>query len=367
MLGGIQRYLYDIYSHFPPAEVAVLAPWIEGCDAFDRAQPFCIYRRDFSLGTRFYKLRWLPLWMSIFHVWRWERPDVIHCSQPLPMGLATLSLKTLAGGPYLTYVHGNDVIYPQLSSLSRQALYRVLVGASRVITNSVFTREYVLRLGVAADQVAVIHPPVEMARLAVYEQPSAAAKLASQRIILSVGRLVTYKGYDVVIQALPQVLARVPEAHYVIVGEGPDQRRLEVMADGLGVRHRVTFAGRVSDRELAGWYHICEVFVMLSRPELTIGNVEGFGIVYLEANACGKPVVAGRSGGISDAVMDGVTGRLVDPLDVDQAAEVIIELLMDRALAARLGSQGQERVQAEFDPRQAAEQVHSLSAVLAHP
>jgi phosphatidylinositol alpha-1,6-mannosyltransferase len=158
-----------------------------------------------------------------------------------------------------------------------------------------------------------------------------------------------------VIRAMPLILARVPEARYVMVGDGPLRASLERLAIALDVAHAVRFAGEVSDAEVDGWYRACEVFVLAARESGADGGAEGFGIACVEASARGAPVVGGRSGGIPDAVIDGQTGLLVDPRDPGEIAEAVVRLLTEPALAARLGAEGRRRAAEELTWPRAAD------------
>ncbi|OGF33763.1 hypothetical protein A2316_03365 [Candidatus Falkowbacteria bacterium RIFOXYB2_FULL_38_15] len=154
------------------------------------------------------------------------------------------------------------------------------------------------------------------------------------------------KGHNKVIEALPIVLEKIPEARYVIVGDGPERKRLEEKVRDLNLENKVIFAGRVGNSELPAFYQLSDIFVTVSRQ--IGGDVEGFGTVYLEANQYGKPVVAGRSGGASEAVIEGFNGLLVDPGSPEDIAGAMIKLLTDNELALKLGKQGKERVEREF-------------------
>jgi phosphatidylinositol alpha-1,6-mannosyltransferase len=156
------------------------------------------------------------------------------------------------------------------------------------------------------------------------------------------------------------LLPSLPEVTYLIVGEGPYRPQLEALAAELNVQDHVVFAGRQADADLAEVYALSDLFVMASREQLEAKDVEGFGIVYLEAAACEKPVVGGRSGGVPEAVVDGVTGLLVDPLNVDELGEAMRRLLTDSDLATRLGQQGKLRATTEFTWEQAAEQIQAI-------
>jgi phosphatidylinositol alpha-1,6-mannosyltransferase len=154
------------------------------------------------------------------------------------------------------------------------------------------------------------------------------------------------KGIDTVLGALARVRESVPDVVYVVAGEGPDRERLEELAGRAGVNGSVRFVGAVPNDELALWYSLGDVFVMPSRSEPP--DVEGFGIVYLEAAACERPVVAARAGGVPDAVADGVSGLLVEPDDEVGLAQALTELLRDPARRADLGRRARERVLSEF-------------------
>jgi phosphatidylinositol alpha-1,6-mannosyltransferase len=157
------------------------------------------------------------------------------------------------------------------------------------------------------------------------------------------------KGQDKVIEALPLIKREIPDIRYVICGRGNDEARLRRIAAEKGVAGEVVFAGFVPNEERGAFYDACDVYVMPSREIPEKGDIEGFGMTYLEANSFGKPVIGGMSGGVSEAVIDGVTGLLVDPCDVEAIAGACIRLLRDPVLAGRLGRQGRDRVVREFN------------------
>jgi phosphatidylinositol alpha-1,6-mannosyltransferase len=173
---------------------------------------------------------------------------------------------------------------------------------------------------------------------------------AGKRVILTLARVVERKGHDLVIRALPRIREQVSEVRYVIAGpdDGGETDRLRGLAEELGVGHAVEFTGGLSADEIPLYYNACEVYVMPSREVTRTGDTEGFGITFLEANACGKPVIGGRSGGVVDALEDGVTGFLVDPTDAEDLANRIILLLSDPELASRMGRAGRARVVASY-------------------
>jgi phosphatidylinositol alpha-1,6-mannosyltransferase len=163
-----------------------------------------------------------------------------------------------------------------------------------------------------------------------------------------------------VIRALPRLRESIPEVNYLIVGDGPYRPQLESLAEAMGVQDHVIFAGQVPTEELPDVYALSDVFVMPSRERLEVDDVEGFGIVFLEASACAKPVIGGRSGGIPEAIVDGVTGLLVDAHDPEDIGNALARLLTDRDLAIRLGQQGRLRVVHDFDWARVADQVEGI-------
>jgi phosphatidylinositol alpha-1,6-mannosyltransferase len=240
-----------------------------------------------------------------------------------------------------------------------------LQQADRVFANSRFTSDLVQRVGVDPKKIDIVHPGCDIDRFRPNEpRVDLRRKLLGPRyldqIIITVGALVPRKGHDMVIRALRRLRQTIPNVTYVIVGDGPRRTQLEQLAEVVGVADRVVFTGKISDKDLLDTYALSDVFVMPSREELEKCDVEGFGLVFLEANACGKPVIGGRSGGSADAIIDGVTGLLVDPHDPEDIANAMQRVLSDRNLAIRLGRQGQLRVTSDFSWQQIASRVQQI-------
>jgi len=199
--------------------------------------------------------------------------------------------------------HGMDLLEPMRSVRYRMLLRRTLGRASRIVANSSFTADVARSAGAAAERTIVIHPGVDAERF----RP-APRERRSERVLLSVGRLIERKGFDLVIRALSQVVDVHPSTHYLIVGDGPDRPRLERLARSKSVDKLVRFAGAAAAADLSGFYNRADIFVMPCRHIADRGDAEGFGIVFLEAACCELPCLAGRSGGTADAVEHGVTG-----------------------------------------------------------
>jgi phosphatidylinositol alpha-1,6-mannosyltransferase len=274
-----------------------------------------------------------------------HRPKLIICGHVL-LGPPCRLARWLFRIPYIAMAYAYEVRAPGMRRVAGMALR----GARHVITISEFSRQAVMALDVPDKQVTVIRPgPVANGSV---ERGMSRADLPLNgrgRVLLSVSRLAErYKGHDMVIRALPLIRAKVPDACYIIVGDGWLRPYLERIAASIGVRDAVIFAGEVSESELEAWYRRCDVFILASRESAVGGGSEGYGIVFIEANLHGKPVIGGRSGGIPDAVLDGATGLLVNPLDAADITDAVLRLLTDSSLAARLGAEGRRRAQEEL-------------------
>lgn len=286
--------------------------------------------------------RMLPTaWRAVHN----RRPSVLIISHVLPVGYVALLLRSLARLPYIVIVHGLDVLLPQQFPWKRFWLKVILKNARAIIANSEFTKEEVIRMGIPEQAVTVVYPCVSE-RLMRDGAVSSFTVPSGKRVLLTIGRLVSRKGHDTVIRAFPAIAAEVPEALYIIAGDGPERGRLEELAREMGVAERVLFLGNVPQINIPALYAAADIFVMPSRQ---IGaDVEGFGLVFLEANAFGKPVVGGRSGGVPEAIIDGETGFLVPPNDAAALAAAVLRLWQNPDLATRLGARGRERVREEF-------------------
>ena len=345
--GGIANYLAGLAGALPADKVAVLTTKSASAENFDSREKYKIYRR--SLFSKFIWPKWLPM---VWHLWRTarrEKVEAILVGQVLPVGTAAMIIKRFLKIPYFVSCHGMDILTAAGDLQKKKLLNKILEQASGVLANSEFTKNELIKLAVPESKIIVVYPCVEkkdgIAPDKILEIKNRLG-LADKKIILTVGRLVARKGQDRIIEAMPKILERVPQVIYVIIGEGPEKENLKSKIENLKLENEVLLLGEVSEEKRNAFYQLCDLFIMTPRQ---IGaDVEGFGTVYLEANQFGKPVVAGRSGGVAEAVADGVTGIIVDPENVNQIAEAVIRLLTDDLLAKKMGEQGRERVEKEF-------------------
>jgi phosphatidylinositol alpha-1,6-mannosyltransferase len=275
------------------------------------------------------------------------RPEFIICTH---VGVAPVArhIQRLLRIPYWVVIHGIEV-WGALSPAKLDALN----AASHIIANSKFTLEVTAsRHNLVQSAVSILHPTLPKCPLS---SPLAKKELTdSQRpVVLTVGRMAAaerYKGHEIVLEGWPQILRRVADAEYWLVGDGDDRRRLESRAADLGVAASTRFLGTLTSEKLAVCYDRCRVFAMPARTELDgpIPRGEGFGIVYLEAMAFGKPIVGPRSGAPAEFIHSGEHGLLVDSASPTEVAGAIVELLSDPARAQKMGSAARQWVNSEF-------------------
>lgn len=352
--GGQSNFLSGLWTHLPPEDVVILAPKYRGSDVVDSNLSCQIIRKRWPLGNNFFS-KIIKAFFILLYARRVNSKfkfKKIHCGQLISAGFSGLILKKILNIPYIIYVYGADLLEYEKKSFLRKILMKIILKADRIIVISQFTKLKVLETGVSPEKVRIINPGIDLEDFEMefdVQDFKSSLHLEGKKIVLTVARLVERKGHDLVLEAMPQIIRDIPDAHYLILGKGPFKKNLEKMTVEKKLQDYVSFLGFVPDSEIPKYYSVCDVFVMVSREIKRRGDVEGFGIVFLEANALKKPIIAGRSGGIEDAVEDGVTGLLVDPEDVDEIAGSIIQLLKDENLRNRLGQQGYTRVKERYD------------------
>lgn len=264
--------------------------------------------------------------------------------------------------PYVILVHGYDLDgYFQMSRIDNVIARFVLTNASWVLANSSYTRQRAIELGYDLKKVTVVNPGVDINRFKPGIENSGIRfryGLGGNKVILTVSRLVERKGHADILRALPDVIARVPNVIYLIAGTGPEKHRLEAMVEKLSLNSYVVFTGSLPDQDLPGLFCACDVFAM---PSIEVGaNYEGFGIVFIEASACAKPVIGTNSGGIPDAISNGVTGILTEPGDIQELSQALITLLTDAEHAHTLGVNGRKRAEKQFSWEKAGEKFNTV-------
>jgi phosphatidylinositol alpha-1,6-mannosyltransferase len=340
--GGIQSYLYELWRRLPPDETTVLTTSFPDAADWDAQEAFRIerVRERVLLPTRAVARR-------IDALAREVRAQVIFLDPMLPLGLVG---PRLTAAPYVVIAHGSEITGYSRMPGSNVLARRVMRNAAAVVAAGTYPAHASSEAAGRALAGVMIPPGVDVGR---FHPADAEARAATRRrfgldpdrpLVLGVSRLVPRKGFDVVIDAMSGIPGFGRDgAQLAIAGAGRDRRRLEQRANGC-----VQFLGRVADADLPALYASADVFAMCCRDRWRGLEAEGFGIVFLEAAACGVPAVAGRSGGSHEAVADGETGYVVEPRDVDAVRAAIRRLLDDRQLRLRMGDAARRRAIGEF-------------------
>ena len=344
-VGGIQSYLWELWRRLPAERVAVLTTAYPGAEEFDAAQPFRVERtrQRVLLPTPGVARRVDELADDV-------GARVVLLDPALPIGLVGRRLRH----DYAVVLHGAEVTVPRRLPVLSTALRSVVAGAVHVIAAGNYPADEARRsAGTATPPVTIVPPGVDCARfrpLSDDERRGARATLGLPTdvpLITSVSRLVPRKGMDALIVATARLARTRPGLTLAIAGSGRDRQRLVRLA----ARHRapVRFLGRVPNEHLPLVYGCGDVFAMLCRNRWGGLEQEGFGVVFIEAAACGVPQVAGDSGGAADAVLDGETGVIVhNPAEPAVVAAALAGILDDDARRTRLGAASRARAQREF-------------------
>ena len=357
--GGIQSYLHTFARLLPPESLVVYAPRWRGDThvRFDAEQPFEVVRHPTTLM--------LPTPLVARRAARLVRErgcETVWFGAAAPLAVLGPHLRRAGASRVVASTHGHEVGWSMLPA-ARQTLRRIGSTTDVVTYVSRYTRgRFASAFG---SDAALEHVPPGVDSTVFRPDDAARAELRARYglgdrpTVLCLSRLVPRKGQDVLIRALAGIREQIDGTVLVIVGGGPYGDALRRLATACGVAEHVVFTGSVPADELAAHHTIADVFAMPCRTRGAGLDVEGLGIVFLEASASGVPVVAGRSGGAPETVIEGVTGRTVDGTDVDDVTRSVVEVLRDRDAAAAMGAAGREFVTTEW-------RWDDLAARLAH-
>lgn len=293
-------------------------------------------------------LKWLPAYFALAKKIKKERIDHIIIGQILPLGTVALFYSKLHKIKTSIFLHGMDfnlaIATPRKKILSR----KILKNTDKIICSNSYVADLAGKnFPEVKNKIIVVNPGID--KITKFDEQSTNLlkkkyNIENKKILLSVGRLVKRKGFDMVIKAMPEISEKIPDLIYVIIGDGPEYENYQEQKNVLIIKN-------ASDQERNLWYNICDIFIMPSRN--IKGDFEGFGIVYLEANMAGKPVIAGKSGGVEDAVINGLNGLLIDPENIKEITDSVIKLTKDQILRQKLGEQGKARAINDFNwPKQ---------------
>lgn len=276
---------------------------------------------------------------------------IIQCSTAIGPGSIGIFGKILFDCKFIVYIHGAELVRNQTRLNFNLFQKFVLKKADLIISNSHYTKSLAVNLGISSQKIQVVNLGADIDKFYPLESRNKIYKKYNippeNKLLLSISHLIPRKGNDMVIKALPRILQEIQNLTYMISGEGRYKNELLALTDMIGVKSNIIFTGYIPDNELNEYLNACDVFVMPNRQEGF--DLEGFGIVFLEANACKKPVIAGNSGGAIDAVIDGKTGYLVNSNSIEDISDKILKILSDDDKRRELSENGYLRVVNELN------------------
>ena len=350
-IGGIANYIHNQILHWPNKLdcFSICTPKETGDSEFDKKNKWKTYR--INPFFKYFWPHWFKLYWQVWKIVKKDKIEMIHVHHVLPIGYIAYINKKLHKLPYYIFFHGRDLGLAFINESKFKKTAKICQQADKIIVNSNFIKKRLLEyLPEIENKIKVVYPcpsfvgddlnDIKLAEIKNKINPN------NNKIILSVSRFVKRKGLDKTIKTFKDVLIEFPKAVYYIIGTGPDKERLEkiIINENLGDSIKIL---SVSREDLPYYYKLSDVFVLTPR-ELDGGDVEAFGMVYLEASLFGLPIVASNSGGVPEAVLNDKTGVVIDPNDEKQISKEIINILKNKELATKLGKQGRGRILKDF-------------------
>jgi phosphatidylinositol alpha-1,6-mannosyltransferase len=346
--GGIETFVMGLLERVPMGEVIVYTSHQSSTGEYDRR-----WRDDYGVEVvRDKSSILLPTPRVIRNLQKLidERNlSTVWFGAAAPLGVSARWLRKAGAEHIVALTHGHEVWWSKVWPFS-WAISEIARSVDVVTYLGDFTQQAIARRFKDKNKLTKIAPGIDTEHFRPLDGRELREKygIADRATIVSVGRLVHRKGQDRLVEAMPLVLKEIPEAHLIFIGEGPHRKKLDELVKKLKLENHVTFIGRIQYSDLPRHISLGDIFAMPSRSRLFGLEVEGLGIVYLEASACGLPVVGGNSGGAPDAVKEGITGFVVDGNNLPEIADRIITLLKDDELRNQMGNAGRSWAMEEW-------------------
>ena len=337
--GGSGRWFWELYSRLPQNEYLIIADEHAKASEFDQASNINILRLPLQssewgfkslIGLKYY---WRTFW-ALKKIIKQHEISHIHCGRVIHEGVTAWLLSLFTNIKYTCYVHGEDVETAATSREHNLIVSHVCKRAQKIICNSQNSQNIVTRLGYATpNKIEILHPAVDANKfIPAAEDHNFKQKMAweNRTVLLTVGRLQRRKGQDLMIQAMPELIKQKPDLLYCIIGGGELEQELKQNIKTLGLTNNVKMLSEISDADMIKCYQQCDLFIL---PNRTIEHdVEGFGMVLVEAQSCGKPVIAGDSGGTKETMQIGKTGFVIDCTSPEKIAVSMAKILANKEL-----------------------------------
>jgi phosphatidylinositol alpha-1,6-mannosyltransferase len=372
--GGSRVYYSELYrsllAQFPDT-VTLLTKKVPGWRQFDALEcsaQFRIRRRFEPLSNwKYWQLpKALPQLGHATAAAMTGHYDSLHCGDLFPQALTGVLLSKVFRLPLLVFCHGDEISQTDQRRYQPRVRDFIYRQAHAIVAANQFAYDRLLQIGILKERIHKLTPGVNFEDFQPRPRRDDLIErygLQGKKVLLTVARLVPRKGHKIVLQSLPAVLREVPDLKYLIVGDGPEKSDLRALVSLLHLDDAVTFIGDVHHDQVCDFYNLCDIFIMVNRLEVG-GDVESFGMAFTEANAVGKPVIGGRSGGTAEAVIDGETGFLVAPDCAKEVSDRLLLLLKDDQLRKVMGAAGFDRMRAEFNWSSRGQALRRISAAL---
>lgn len=358
-LGGISSYV-EALAEALRSQVIVLAPFVKGADKDDARRKFRIVRRPFFWPS-FIWPRWTRLLWHTLKLRKKMKIDMIYLHHILPEGTVALFVKWFTKTPYVVFSHGTDVAACAANAWKKRLVRTIGTHAEQIIVNSESLKRRLLeRFPEFEGKVTVMYPcpdafflnPVPDETVDTLRHELA---LEGKKVILSIGRMVDGKGFPHLLRYMPEVVKRVPNAVWLVIGDGPKRADFVRFITEKRLSGMIRYLGAIPHEKLPVYYGLADVFALLTHPDN--GLEEGLGLVFLEAAASGVPAVAGQSGGVAEAVVHEQTGYVVDTFQGRPVVETIVSLLQDGVKAEEMGQVARERILQDFTPEEQLQKI----------
>ena len=343
--GGIESFVLGLLERVEPNSVVILTSKQKNSDPFDQE----LMNKYGAVVIRDRSKILLPTprtTRKAIKILKKYQATTVWFGAAAPLALMAKGLRKAGAANIVALTHGHEVWWAKLP-VFRNAIAKISRDVDTLTYLGDFTKNAMLPVISDTSKLVKIAPGIDVKHFSPSEidlKLIEKYRLQNRRVIVSVGRLVHRKGQDKLIEAMPEVLKKYPDAVLLLVGQGPIKSMLEKLIRHHGLENHVIFTGRIQFADLPKYIQLGEIFAMPSRDRFFGLEVEGLGIVYLEASACGVPVIVGKSGGAPDAVIENKTGLSVDGTNPKEIAEAVCKLLSDKKLAKQMGDEGRKWV-----------------------
>lgn len=340
--GGVANYYYNLAKNLPTSRLSILT-----CSKKVESN---LKIHNKNLLYKFFWPKWLKEFFEVVYYVKYEKAKILWAGEILPTGTVLYLINKIFKIPYFVSTHGLDIMNTKKSFVKKYLTKKILNNAKFVTANSEYTKELLSEIVNDKDRIKIIYPGVNLEFKNIDENLKEITKkeynLKNRKIVLTVGRVIKRKNQEAVINIIKSLKTEIPEILYIIIGNGDDLKHLKSLVKLYNLENNVMFLNNIENEMLPYFYNLCDIFIMISKTSKD--DVEGFGIVYLEAGLFKKPVIASSNGGAKEAVLDKKTGLLIDENDSEKLEQYIRKLLLDDNFAKELGENAYIRIKEEF-------------------